>query len=70
MYMPFQLSSSPLLPWLGSQAMSRIAAPEGAAAAARTQIRFPGTPPLVRVIAMPADASPNGETFGGRLLSK
>ena len=30
----------------------------------------PATLPLVRVIAMPADANPNGDIFGGWLLSQ
>jgi acyl-CoA thioesterase YciA len=30
----------------------------------------PATPPLIRVIAMPADANPNGDIFGGWLLSQ
>jgi acyl-CoA thioesterase YciA len=29
----------------------------------------PNTPPLVRVMAMPADANPNGDIFGGWLLA-
>ena len=31
---------------------------------------MPQTMPLVRVIAMPADANPNGDIFGGWLLSQ
>jgi acyl-CoA thioesterase YciA len=31
---------------------------------------LPEAPPLVRVIAMPADANPNGDIFGGWLLSQ
>ncbi len=34
---------------------------------------LPGLPPgmpLIRVIAMPADANPNGDIFGGWLLSQ
>ena len=31
---------------------------------------LPPGPPLVRVIAMPADANPNGDIFGGWLLSQ
>jgi acyl-CoA thioesterase YciA len=31
---------------------------------------LPQGPPLVRVIAMPADANPNGDIFGGWLLSQ
>ena len=30
----------------------------------------PSTPPLVRVMAMPADANPNGDIFGGWLLAQ
>jgi acyl-CoA thioesterase YciA len=30
----------------------------------------PDTPPLVRVMAMPADANPNGDIFGGWLLAQ
>jgi acyl-CoA thioesterase YciA len=30
----------------------------------------PATAPLIRVIAMPADANPNGDIFGGWLLSQ
>ena len=30
----------------------------------------PATSPLIRVIAMPADANPNGDIFGGWLLSQ
>jgi acyl-CoA thioesterase YciA len=32
--------------------------------------QVPATLPLVRVIAMPADANPNGDIFGGWLLSQ
>ena len=31
---------------------------------------LPCGPPLIRVIAMPADANPNGDIFGGWLLSQ
>jgi len=31
---------------------------------------MPNTPPLVRVMAMPADANPNGDIFGGWLLAQ
>src|SRR5215469_18451746 len=34
------------------------------------QNRRPKSMPLVRVIAMPADANPNGDIFGGWLLSQ
>ena len=33
-------------------------------------VELPQTLPLVRVIAMPADANPNGDIFGGWLLSQ
>jgi acyl-CoA thioesterase YciA len=33
-------------------------------------VELPRTLPLVRVIAMPADANPNGDIFGGWLLSQ
>ena len=32
--------------------------------------QLPATVPLVRVIAMPADANPNGDIFGGWLLAQ
>ncbi len=32
--------------------------------------QVPPTMPLVRVIAMPGDANPNGDIFGGWLLSQ
>ena len=32
--------------------------------------QLPQLPPLVRVFAMPADANPNGDIFGGWLLSQ
>jgi acyl-CoA thioesterase YciA len=31
---------------------------------------FPAAAPLIRVIAMPADANPNGDIFGGWLLAQ
>jgi len=46
------------------------AAPSRAAAAAESQAEPPRTFPLVRVIAMPADANPNGDIFGGWLLAQ
>ncbi len=46
--------------------MPRIATPR-AAAATGSEAEFPRTLPLVRVIAMPADANPNGDIFGGWL---
>jgi acyl-coenzyme A thioesterase PaaI-like protein len=69
MYMPFRLSSSPPLPPFGSYQMSQVATPR-AAAATGSEVEFPRTLPLVRVIAMPADANPNGDIFGGWLLSQ
>jgi acyl-CoA thioesterase YciA len=38
--------------------------------AAISLAKLPQTLPLVRVIAMPADANPNGDIFGGWLLSQ
>src|SRR5262249_56375479 len=35
-----------------------------------SQVELPRKLPLVRVIAMPADANPNGDIFGGWLLSQ
>jgi acyl-CoA thioesterase YciA len=35
-----------------------------------TETSLPETAPLVRVIAVPADANPNGDIFGGWLLSQ
>ena len=49
--------------------MPQITTPR-AAAATRSEAEFPGTLPLVRVIAMPADANPNGDIFGGWLLAQ
>ena len=69
MYMPFRLSSSPRVPRYESSHMSQ-AAPSRAAAAAESQAEPPRTFPLVRVIAMPADANPNGDIFGGWLLAQ
>jgi acyl-CoA thioesterase YciA len=37
---------------------------------AATRATPPNAEPLVRVIAMPADANPNGDIFGGWLLSQ
>ncbi len=34
------------------------------------ELQPPDTAPLVRVIAMPADANPNGDIFGGWLTSQ
>jgi acyl-CoA thioesterase YciA len=33
-------------------------------------LELPAAPPLIRVIAMPADANPNGDIFGGWLLAQ
>jgi acyl-CoA thioesterase YciA len=49
--------------------MSQLATP-GAARATSSRAELPPTQPLVRVIAMPADANPNGDIFGGWLLSQ
>jgi acyl-CoA thioesterase YciA len=38
--------------------------------AIESQRKIPATLPLVRVIAMPADANPNGDIFGGWLLAQ
>jgi len=35
-----------------------------------TLLELPSNPPLIRVIAMPADANPNGDIFGGWLLAQ
>src|SRR5262249_56226496 len=42
----------------------------GGGAEPRSQTESPQTAPLVRVIAMPADANRNGDIFGGWLLSQ
>jgi len=39
-------------------------------AAQGAQPNLPNSSPLVRVIAMPADANPNGDIFGGWLLAQ
>jgi acyl-CoA thioesterase YciA len=49
--------------------MSQIG-PMSQIGAARSQESLPRTMPLVRVMAMPADANPNGDIFGGWLLSQ
>ena len=36
----------------------------------RSPLELPAAAPLVRVMAMPADANPNGDIFGGWLLSQ
>ena len=69
MYMPFRLSPSPTLPRHESSHMSQVATSR-AAAATGSQAEPPRTLPLVRVIAMPADANPNGDIFGGWLLAQ
>ena len=69
MYMPFRLSSSPMSPRHESRHMSPVATSR-AAAATEPQAESPRTLPLVRVIAMPADANPNGDIFGGWLLAQ
>jgi len=54
---------------LGSHAMSQAATPQAAVARA-PKAELPRMLPLVRVIAMPADANPNGDIFGGWLLAQ
>jgi acyl-CoA thioesterase YciA len=46
------------------------AATSQSASATESQREAPATLPLVRVIAMPADANPNGDIFGGWLLAQ
>jgi acyl-CoA thioesterase YciA len=46
------------------------AATSQSTAATESQRKTPATLPLVRVIAMPADANPNGDIFGGWLLAQ
>jgi acyl-CoA thioesterase YciA len=36
----------------------------------RSPLKLPAEAPLVRVMAMPADANPNGDIFGGWLLAQ
>lgn len=36
----------------------------------RSPVKLPAASPLVRVMAMPADANPNGDIFGGWLLAQ
>jgi acyl-CoA thioesterase YciA len=36
----------------------------------RPRAELPGPAPLIRVMAMPADANPNGDIFGGWLLAQ
>jgi len=59
----------PAIPASESRQMSQAARPR-AAAATGPQGAMPRTQPLVRVIAMPADANPNGDIFGGWLLAQ
>ena len=49
--------------------MSQVATPR-AAGATGSPAELPRTLPLVRVFAMPADANPSGDIFGGWLLSQ
>jgi len=49
--------------------MSQAAKPR-AALATGSRAKLPRSLPLVRVIAMPADANPNGDIFGGWLLAQ
>src|SRR5271165_3334075 len=69
MYTPFRLSSSPPLPASGSHAMSHVVASRDRGVMG-SKAQLPATLPLVRVFAMPADANPNGDIFGGWLLSQ
>src|SRR5262249_51420304 len=50
--------------------MAGIAASQGDNPEDHGQPRFPQPQPLVRVMAMPADANPNGDIFGGWLMSQ
>jgi len=59
----------PVIAAVGSYQMSQVATPR-ATAAMGSEAELPRTLPLVRVIAMPADANPNGDIFGGWLLSQ
>ena len=49
--------------------MSQVATPQPAQEGGSNE-QLPQLPPLVRVFAMPADANPNGDIFGGWLLSQ
>ena len=42
----------------------------GESASQRSPLELPAAAPLVRVMAMPADANPNGDIFGGWLLAQ
>jgi acyl-CoA thioesterase YciA len=42
----------------------------GESAPQRSPLELPAAAPLVRVMAMPADANPNGDIFGGWLLAQ
>ena len=42
---------------------------QGRAAGSDPSATAPDRPPLIRVMAMPADANPNGDIFGGWLLA-
>src|SRR5258707_4623172 len=46
--------------------MSQVTAPQTAKAMGSSE-QLPQLPPLVRVFAMPADATPNGDIFGGQM---
>ena len=45
-------------------------APQREATGSEPPTVMPNTPPLVRVMAMPADANPNGDIFGGWLMAQ
>jgi acyl-CoA thioesterase YciA len=49
--------------WRIMKSTSEIAPP-------RRRLELPAAAPLVRVMAMPADANPNGDIFGGWLLAQ
>src|SRR6516162_9049551 len=69
MYMPSRLSSSPSLRGSETFELSQVVTWR-AAAASGSQAELPRSLPLVRVIAMSADANPNGDIFGGWLLAQ
>jgi len=59
----------PAVAALRNLTMSQVATPR-AAGATGSQAELPRTLPLVRVFAMPGDANPNGDIFGGWLLAQ
>ena len=44
--------------------------PAGESPSQRPRLELPASAPLIRVMAMPADANPNGDIFGGWLLAQ